>query len=328
MNNKKKYAFPFLLFLFFFSVLIAIRIGSVDVSYQDIWKALTTQSGGVSGIIRNIRIPRVCMAVLIGANLAVSGVLLQGVMGNPMADPGITGISAGASVVVMIVMLYVPQAIASMPLFGFLGGMSACILIYSLAWKKGLSPMRIVLAGVAVNSMLGGVSGMLQILNSEDLTGVLNWLNGELGKKSWEQVRYIAIYSAIGLTIAFFLHRYLDVLALGDKNTRSLGYNPNVLRIIISAVAVFLAAVSTAYVGIIGFIGLVVPHIARMLVGSEHKKLILFSALLGSVMLLMSDTIGRTIIAPYEIPVGIITTVLGGPFFLYLLRKDSNGYGD
>lgn len=326
--NKKRTAFGILIIVFVVAIFVSIRIGSVDVTYKDILTAITTNEGGVVGIIRNIRIPRVLMAVLIGANLAVSGVLLQGVMNNPMADPGITGISAGASVVVMIVMLYMPQAIASMPLFGFLGGLGACFLIYSLAWKKGLSPMRIVLAGVAVNSMLGGVSGMLQILNSEDLTGVLNWLNGELGKKSWSQVKYVALYSLVGLVSAFLLHRCLDLLALGDKNTKSLGYNPNVLRIVISCVGVLLAGTSTAYVGIIGFIGLVVPHISRMLVGTSHKVLIPFSALLGSTMLLITDTIGRTIISPYEIPVGIITTVCGGPFFLYLLRKDSNGYGD
>ncbi len=326
--NKKRTAFGILIIVFVVAIFVSIRIGSVDVTYKDILTAITTNEGGVVGIIRNIRIPRVLMAVLIGANLAVSGVLLQGVMNNPMADPGITGISAGASVVVMIVMLYMPQAIASMPLFGFLGGLGACFLIYSLAWKKGLSPMRIVLAGVAVNSMLGGVSGMLQILNSEDLTGVLNWLNGELGKKSWSQVKYVALYSLVGLVSAFLLHRCLDLLALGDKNTKSLGYNPNVLRIVISCVGVLLAGISTAYVGIIGFIGLVVPHISRMLVGTSHKVLIPFSALLGSTMLLITDTIGRTIISPYEIPVGIITTVCGGPFFLYLLRKDSNGYGD
>lgn len=326
--NKKRTAFGILIIVFVVAIFVSIRIGSVDVTYKDILTAITTNEGGVVGIIRNIRIPRVLMAVLIGANLAVSGVLLQGVMNNPMADPGITGISAGASVVVMIVMLYMPQAIASMPLFGFLGGLGACFLIYSLAWKKGLSPMRIVLAGVAVNSMLGGVSGMLQILNSEDLTGVLNWLNGELGKKSWSQVKYVALYSLVGLVSAFLLHRCLDLLALGDKNTKSLGYNPNVLRIVISCVGVLLAGISTAYVGIIGFIGLVVPHISRMLVGTSHKLLIPFSALLGSTMLLITDTIGRTIISPYEIPVGIITTVCGGPFFLYLLRKDSNGYGD
>lgn len=325
---KRKGAFLILLALFVITVLVAIRIGSVSVAYKDIWNAITTDEGGIAGIIRNIRLPRIFMAIMIGANLAVSGVLLQGVMKNPLADPGITGISAGASVVVMIVMLYFPRAAASMPLFGFLGGVMACLVIYGLAWKKGLSAMRIVLAGVAVNSILGGVTSMIQLMNSENLTGVLNWLNGELGNKSWEQVKYVAVYSVVGIVFAFLLGRSCDLLALGDKNTRSLGYNPNILRLLISAVAVLLAGISTAYVGVIGFIGLIVPHISRMLMGSEHKRLIPFAALMGSTILLAADTIGRTIIAPYEIPVGVITTVFGGPFFLYLLRKDSKGYGD
>ncbi len=326
--RKQKSAFALLILLLMAVIFVAIRIGSVSVSYQDIWRAIITDEGGISGIIRDIRIPRVLMAVLVGANLAVAGVLLQGVMRNPMADPGITGISAGASVVVMIVMLYIPSAAASMPLFGFAGGIITCMLIYSLAWKQGLSAVRIVLAGVAVNSILGGITSMIQIMNSENLTGVLNWLNGELGKKSWMQVKWMAAYTGVGLVLAFLLHRCCDMLALGDKNTKSLGYNPNMLRILISAVAVLLAGVSTAYVGVIGFIGLIVPHMSRMLMGSEHKKLIPFSALLGAVVLLAADTVGRTLIAPYEIPIGVITTVFGGPFFLYLLRKDSKGYGD
>ncbi len=325
---KRKGAFLVLLVIFFVAIIVSIRIGSVSVAYEDILNALTTDKGGIAGIIRNIRIPRILMAIIIGANLAVSGVLLQGVMRNPLADPGITGISAGASVVVMIVMLYLPSAAASMPVFGFLGGVMACAIIYGLAWKKGLSAMRIVLAGVAVNSILGGITSMIQLMNSENLQGVLNWLNGELGKKSWTQVQYVAIYSIVGLVLAFLLHRCLDVLALGDKNTKSLGYNPNVLRLMLSGVAVLLAGISTAYVGVIGFIGLIVPHISRMLMGSEHKRVIPFAALMGSTILLIADTIGRTIIAPYEIPVGVITTVFGGPFFLYLLRKDSKGYGD
>lgn len=325
---KRKGAFLVLLVIFFVAIIVSIRVGSVSVAYEDILNALTTDKGGIAGIIRNIRIPRILMAIIIGANLAVSGVLLQGVMRNPLADPGITGISAGASVVVMIVMLYLPSAAASMPVFGFLGGVMACAIIYGLAWKKGLSAMRIVLAGVAVNSILGGITSMIQLMNSENLQGVLNWLNGELGKKSWTQVQYVAIYSIVGLVLAFLLHRCLDVLALGDKNTKSLGYNPNVLRLMLSGVAVLLAGISTAYVGVIGFIGLIVPHISRMLMGSEHKRLIPFAALMGSTILLIADTIGRTIIAPYEIPVGVITTVFGGPFFLYLLRKDSKGYGD
>ena len=310
------------------AILFSIRVGSVSVSYTDIFNALTSDVGGTAGIIRDIRIPRILMAVIVGANLAVSGVLLQGVMRNPMADPGITGISSGASVVVMVVMLYFPGAAASMPVFGFIGGILACLLIYSLAWKQGLSAVRIVLAGVAVNSILGGVTSMISILNSENLSSVLTWLNGELGKKGWNQVSALSIYSIIGLILAFLVYRCCDLLALGDKNTKSLGYNPNILRIVISAIAVFLAGISTAYVGVIGFIGLVVPHMSRMIMGSEHKYLIPFSALLGSIVLLLADTIGRTVIAPYEIPVGVIMTVCGGPFFLYLLRKDSKGYGD
>lgn len=325
---KRKGAFILLSAILIVVILVSIRIGSVSVSMTDIVNAFKNNTGGTAGIIRDIRLPRIIMAVLVGANLAVAGVLLQGVMRNPMADPGITGISTGASVIVMILMLYFPQMTASIPLFGFIGGVLACLLIYSLAWKQGLSAVRIVLAGVAVNSMLGGVTSLISLLNSESLSGVLSWLNGELGKKSWNQVKYMTIYSVIGLGMSFLLPRCCDVLALGDKNTKSLGYNPNMLRILISGVAVFLAGISTAYVGVIGFIGLIVPHIARMLMGSEHKYLIPFSALLGATVLLAADTVGRTVISPYEIPVGVITTVCGGPFFLYLLRKDSKGYGN
>lgn len=325
---KKAKVFLLMILILLGTIFLSIRVGSVSVSYSDIFDAFTSDAGGTAGIIRDIRIPRVLMAVIVGANLAISGVLLQGVMRNPMADPGITGISSGASVVVMIVMLYFPGATASVPVFGFIGGILACVLIYSLAWKQGLSAVRIVLAGVAVNSILGGVSSLISILNSESLSSVLTWLNGELGKKGWDKVSTIAIYSAVGLVLAMLSYRCCDLLALGDKNTKSLGYNPNLLRIIISAIAVFLAGISTAYVGVIGFIGLVVPHMSRMLMGSEHKYLIPFSGLLGSIVLLLADTVGRIVIAPYEIPVGVIMTVCGGPFFLYLLRKDSKGYGD
>ena len=325
---KRVRVFFLMILILIFAIFLSIRLGSVSVSYHDIFNALTSATGGTAGIIRDIRIPRVLMAVMVGANLAVSGVLLQGVMRNPMADPGITGISSGASVIVMIVMLYFPGAAASIPIFGFIGGILACVLIYSLAWKQGLSAVRIVLAGVAVNSILGGMSSLISILNSESLSSVLTWLNGELGKKGWDKVSSIAIYSAIGLVMAVLSYRCCDLLVLGDKNTKSLGYNPNILRMVISAVAVFLAGISTAYVGVIGFIGLVVPHMSRMLMGSEHKYLIPFSGLLGAIVLLLADTVGRIVIAPYEIPVGVIMTVCGGPFFLYLLRKDSKGYGN
>ena len=327
MMKRRGSAFLIISTLLVIMIVVAISVGSVSMPLDQIIDSIFNGTGGSGGIIRDIRIPRVIMGVLVGANLAVAGVLLQGVMGNPLADPGITGISSGASVVVMLVMLYFPGASASIPFYGFIGSMLACMVIYLLAWNNGISAIRIILAGVAVNAILGGVSSMISILNSENLTGVLSWLNGNLGKKSWSEVRMLAIYTVIGLVLTFPLSKSCNLLALGDKNAKSLGYNPNVLRILISVVAVFLAGISTAYVGVIGFIGLVVPHISRMIMGTDHKVLIPFSALLGSTLLLLADTLGRTITAPYEIPVGIVTTIIGGPFFLYLLRKDQRRYG-
>lgn len=325
--KRRGSAFLIISTLLVIMIVVAISVGSVSVPLGQLIDSIFSGTGGSGGIVRDIRIPRVIMGVLVGANLAVAGVLLQGVMGNPLADPGITGISSGASVVVMLVMLYFPGASASIPFYGFIGSMVACMLIYLLAWKNGISAIRIILAGVAVNAMLGGVTSMISILNSENLTGVLSWLNGNLGKKGWSEVRMLVIYTAIGHALTIPLSKSCNLLALGDKNAKSLGYSPNVLRILISIVAVFLAGISTAYVGVIGFIGLVVPHIARMIMGTDHKVLIPFSALLGSTMLLLADTLGRTITAPYEIPVGIVMTIIGGPFFLYLLRKDQRRYG-
>lgn len=325
--KRRGSAFLIISTLLVIMIVVAISVGSVSVPFDQVIDSIFSGTGGSGGIVRDIRIPRVIMGVLVGANLAVAGVLLQGVMGNPLADPGITGISSGASVVVMLVMLYFPGASASIPFYGFIGSMVACMLIYLLAWNNGISAIRIILAGVAVNAMLGGVTSMISILNSENLTGVLSWLNGNLGKKGWSEVRMLVIYTVIGLVLTIPLSKSCNLLALGDKNAKSLGYSPNVLRILISIVAVFLAGISTAYVGVIGFIGLVVPHIARMIMGTDHKVLIPFSALLGSTMLLLADTLGRTITAPYEIPVGIVMTIIGGPFFLYLLRKDQRRYG-
>lgn len=324
---KKTYAFITVSVLLVLAILWSISVGSVSVPLKDVIHGIFNKTTGNIGIIRTIRIPRVVMGVLVGANLSVSGVLLQGVVKNPLADPGMTGISSGASVVVMLIMLYFPATSHMIPLFGFLGGLVACAVIYSLAWKQGITAIRIVLAGVAVNSMLGGVSSMISILNSDSLAGVLNWMNGNLGKKSWAEVKMMAMYTVVGLSFAMPMAKSCNLLALGDKNAKSLGSNPNLLRIMISVVAVFLAGISTAYAGVIGFIGLVVPHISRLLLGSDHKVLIPFCAILGSLVLLVADTIGRTITAPYEIPVGVIMTVLGGPFFLYLLRKGGNHYG-
>ncbi|MEW8956701.1 FecCD family ABC transporter permease [Clostridium sp.] len=319
--KKSRVYFLAIFALLLIAIYFSINIGSVKVPFSEIIQGLFSEATGDVGIVRDLRLPRILIAILVGGNLAVSGVLLQAVMKNPLADPGITGISAGASVIAIFVMLYFPKLYFAMPLMSFIGGAFACFLIYSLAWKKGLSPVRIVLAGVAVNSVLGGISGMLSILNSDKISGVLMWLNGNISTRGWNDVYILFIYSLIGIGLALPLYKSCNIILLGDKTAKNLGFNVNIQRILISAVAVFLAGISTSIVGVIGFIGLVVPHISRMLIGSDHKELIPFSAMLGALILLLADTFGRVIAAPYEIPVGIVMAVIGGPFFLYLLRR-------
>lgn len=326
-NKKRIFLFISVIIVLTLTFIISVAIGSVNIPVKDVFLSIANIENNFLGIIRDIRLPRVVMSVFIGASLSVSGILLQSVMQNPMADPGVTGISSGASVMVIFLMLYMPGSVHSIPLVGFVGGLIACALVYFMAWKNGINAIRIILAGIAINSVLGAFIGMMNILNSDKLAGVLNWMNGSLSGKSWSQVKLCIIYSSLGLIFAMLLHKNCNVLALGDKTAKGLGFNPNKQRLLISAAGVFLAGIATSFVGIISFVGLMVPHIARLLVGSNHKYLIPFSALLGSSVLMLADTIGRTITAPYEIPVGIVMSVLGGPFFLYLLRKGGKNYG-
>ena len=306
-------------------VVLFSTIGSVNLSLGEIISSLIHQENSmVMTIVYKMRLPRNILAVLIGANLAVSGVLLQSVMKNPLADPGITGVSSGASVAAIIILLLMPQLSGALPLFAFVGGAIACALVFIMAWKNGLRPERIVLAGVAINTILGGFISLLSTLFSDRIQSAILWLNGSLATKTWSHVDMLFLYSLIGLGLSLFLIRSANVLQLGDESAKNLGFNVSRTRLVISAVAVFLAAISTAVVGIISFIGLIVPHIARLLMGSDHKYTIPFSMVLGAIVLLIADTLARTIGGSIEIPVGVITSIVGGPFFLYLLRKRGN----
>jgi len=262
------------------------------------------------------------MAVLVGANLAISGILLQSVMKNPLADPGITGVSSGAGVVAIFIILVAPRLMAQLPLFAFIGAAIACMMVFLLAWKNNeVRPLRIVLAGVAINAILGGFISMMFVLFTDQTHNAIVWLNGNLVASTWDDVHTLFLYSVVGLITSLFLIRSANILQLGDEAAKNLGFDVTKTRLILSGVAVFLAGVTTAMVGIIGFIGLIVPHAARMLMGSDHKYTIPFSMVLGGLVLLVADTLGRAVGGPIEIPVGIVTAIIGGPFFLYLLRK-------
>lgn len=303
-------------------LVILSTVGSVNLKLNEIISALINNDNKmVTTIVYKMRLPRNILAAIVGANLAVSGILLQSVMKNPLADPGITGVSTGASVAAIIILLLLPQYTAILPLIAFIGGSLACILVFIMAYKNGIKPGRIVLAGVAVNSILGGVISFLSTMYSDRIQSAMLWLNGSLATKTWSHVEMLFAYSIIGLIISLFLIRSANILQLGDDAATNLGINVTFTRIVICSVAVFLVAISTSVVGVISFVGLIVPHIARMIMGSDHKYTIPFSIVLGSIVLLVADTLGRTIGGPIEIPVGVIMSIFGGPFFLYLLRK-------
>ncbi len=300
----------------------AIAIGSARYSFSEVLNALFSgERSTAQTVVLSLRLPRVILALLIGACLSASGALLQAVMRNPLADPGTIGVSAGAGTMAITVLLIFPNLTFSLPLFAFLGAAFACFLIYSLAWKDGINPVRIILSGVAINSVLGGYNAFLQLMNSDNLSGVLAFMNGSLSGMSWTQVRVMVVYAILGLFLSILCVKNANALQLGDEMARNLGVKVNASRICLSAVAAFLAASTVSVVGMIGFVGLVVPHISRMLVGSDYKFMLPTCVLLGGVTLLFADTIGRTAIPGLEIPVGIIMSVFGGPFFLYMLRK-------
>ncbi len=300
----------------------SMAIGSAGYSFGEILSAVFGGGDATTRVVvLSLRLPRVILALLIGAALAAGGALLQAVMRNPLADPGTIGVSAGAGTAAITVLLIFPGLTLSLPLFAFVGASLACILIYMMAWKGGVDPVRIILSGVAINSVLSGYNSLLQLLNSDNLSGVLSFMNGSLSGMSWVHVRTMAVYAIVGLGLSLLCIRYANALQLGDEMAKNLGIRVNASRICLSAVSAFLAASTVSVAGMIGFVGLVVPHISRMLIGSDYKVLLPTSILLGGVTLLLADTVGRTIIPGLEIPVGIVMSVAGGPFFLYMLRK-------
>nr|WP_242993906.1 iron ABC transporter permease [Coprococcus catus] len=299
----------------------AVNIGSLKVSFPELLKGLFVKYNEDVATIYDLRFPRIVISMLAGAAIAVSGVLFQAVLKNPLADPGIIGISSGASFAAVLITAFAPTLFFFTPLFAFLGGVVAFVLVYSLSWKGGLSPLRIILVGVAVDAMFTGLSSGLNSMNGGDMSGVAAIVNGNITMKTWDDVRTLVPYVIVGLVLALIFTGMCNLLSLEDKTARSLGVNVNLMRIIISMIAVLLASISTAVAGVISFLGLIVPHIGRLLVGSDHRALVPFSAFFGAFIFLLADTIGRTIAAPYEVSASIIMSVVGGPFFIILLRR-------
>lgn len=327
MKNKRIISFAAVSVMLVVLFIMSANMGSVKVSYAELFKGLFIDYDEQVAIILDLRFPRIVIAALSGAALAVSGVLFQAVLKNPLADPGIIGISSGASFVSVIIVAFFPTWFFFTPLFAFIGGMLACVLVYTLSYKGGFSPLRIILVGVAVNAVFTGLSSAFNSMSGQDYTGAAAIVNANISMKTWEDVRLLAVYVVIGLVFSLLISKSCNLLSLEDKTIRSLGVNVNVLRIIVSVCAVLLASITTAVCGAISFVGLIVPHMGRILVGSEHRALIPFSALLGALIMLAADTAGRLIAYPYEISPAVIMSVVGGPFFIILLKRSDKNYG-
>ena len=301
--------------------LVAVNTGSLKASPEQILRGLFVAYDETVATIYSLRFPRILIAMLAGASVAVSGVMLQAVMKNPLADPGIMGISSGAGMAAVLVTAFAPSLYLAVPVFAFLGGVFACGLVYLLSWKGDLRPLRVILTGVAVNAFFTGLMSAGESMMGANYSGAASIVNGNITMKTWEDFRMLFIYAVIGLVLAVFLALKCDILGLEDQTIRSLGIRVNAVRLIVSAAAVLLASISTAVVGSISFLGLLVPHIARLLVGNSHKVLIPYTMLLGAFTLLLADTIGRTIAYPYEINAAVVMAVIGGPSFILLLRR-------
>ncbi len=314
----------FLILLFLYSA----KTGSVKLSMSEILKGLFVEYNPDVATIYDLRFPRIIVALLAGSALAVSGTMLQSVMKNPLTDPGIIGISSAAALIGSLTMYFLPKYFFLSPLFSILGGLLAYFLIYTLAWDGGVRPVRLILVGVAINMTFIGLSEGIKSMLGANLTQTQAIIEGNVIQKTWSDVRILAIYVGIFLILSLFTIKTCNLLTLEDKTAKSLGVNVNRDRFLVALIAIILASITTSVVGVIGFIGLLVPHIGRLLVSGDHKYLIPYSAILGATLLLFSDTLGRVLAYPYEINASIVMSIIGGPFFILLLKAGGKDYGN
>ena len=305
----------------------AVVTGSIPITVTEFLADFFNDTNENVQIVKDLRLPRIIISLLAGASLAVSGVLFQAVMRNPLAEPGIIGVSSGAAFISIIIISFFPMMFFYVPIFAFIGGFIAFALVYFFSWKSGLNPLRMILIGVAINALFTGLSEIFKISSPSSMMSGVSVSMSTLSMKTWGEVKIMAIYSVIGLVLAMLVYAWSNHLRLEDKTLKNLGFKTNQARFVISVIAVLLASVATAIAGMFLFVGLLVPHIARTLVGTDHKVLIPFSAILGAFLILLADTLGRLILAPIEIPASILLSVIGGPFLIFLLRKSERIYG-
>ena len=314
------------------SMAVAAIYGSVALPWSDFFYLIGTPSQLSEAsriIICDLRWPRILLAMFVGAALALSGCGFQAILRNPLADPYIVGTSSGASLgATLAIVLHIPNFgfyLPSVPLMAFIGAILAMFAVYRLAKAGGTLPVStFLLAGVIVGSFAGALVSLLMSLAGQDLQRVVIWMMGTLDQADSKSLLMVVPYLLIGFAVLFIYAMPLNMLCMGEEHAKSLGVNVEALKLIVVVACSLMTAASVAVAGMIGFLGLVIPHITRLLVGPDHRLLLPISAINGASFLILADTIARTAIAPQELPVGVLTALVGAPFFFFILKKKGN----
>lgn len=312
------------IFILWLSLIASITWGAADIAFRDIYDSFTAFDGSTNHlIIRTVRLPRSLIAMLVGASLAVAGAIMQGLTRNPLASPGILGVNAGAAFAVVVgTFIAGSSSLTVYAWYAFAGAAISATAVYFLGslGRGGLTPFNLTIAGAALTAFISSITSGILILSQRTLEEIRFWLAGSVAGRDLNLLLQVLPYICVGLVLAIALSRQITILSLGEDTARSLGQSTALIKILAAISIILLAGASVAIAGPIGFVGLIVPHIVRMLVGVDYCWILPYSAILGAIVMLIADLAGRIVIQPSELPVGLVMPLIGAPFFIYLIR--------
>ena len=305
----------------------ALMLGASSVSLPELatWLLGGDVSATARNILENVRVPRVLAALLAGAALATSGALIQACLDNPLASPNVIGVNSGAGLAVLLAASLVPGALWLTPLAAFIGALATALIIFALSLGTGLSRLTVVLAGIAITTVFGAGMNTILIVNPDAYIGSSAFLVGGLAGVLMDDLWWPAVYIVAGLAAALLAAGKLNIMALGDDTAHALGMNVGACRLAMLGLAAVLAGAAVSFAGLLGFVGLIIPHLVRFFVGHDNRIVLPLSAVSGAAFVVVCDLLARVLFAPYEVPVGILMAFLGGPFFIYLILKNRRG---
>lgn len=316
-----------LLFITLAAIVISVGQGEYPIPPLDVLKTilgLATNNPDYAFVVNTLRLPRTLVAYLVGVALALSGTILQGITRNPLADPGIIGVNAGASLAAVTLIVLVPSApLFALPLSAFCGALVVAVLIYLLAWERGSSPLRLILVGVGIAAIASALTTLIITFGEiNSVSQALVWLAGSVYGRTWEHVWSLLPWLIVLVPLTLMLTKQLNALYLGDDVARGLGSAVEWQRSLLLLISVALVGAAVATAGTVAFVGLMVPHLGRQLVGPTHQGLIPVAVMMGGTLVVLADLLGRLLFTPIELPCGVITAAIGAPFFLYLLVRN------